>query len=320
MKLVVAVDNEWGIGYKGDLLARIRADLLNFRRLTDGHTVVLGSNTLATFPGGKALKNRVNIVLHPSEEYRPEGALVAHSLGQALEMLKERDPENAFIIGGASIYRQFLPYCDTAYVTKFKKSYDKDVYFEDLDTSVEWELVEESESHKSDPTTDTDPDLEYTFCVYKRVRPAVIIREAASGDEETVYELLKGIASLHRAIRPDLFGQVISKYSVEEIGNMIASGDKKIFVAECGEKVRGYLIAWAVNDGVKTLYVDDLCVEPGFRRRGAATKLMQRAESFGREQGCRFLLLNVWSGNSEAEEFYKRYGMVERSKHLEKRL
>ena len=80
MKLIVAVDKEWGIGNKGDLLARIRADLLNFRDLTSGKVVILGSNTLATFPGGKALKNRTNIVLHPSQDYKFENTTDVHSI------------------------------------------------------------------------------------------------------------------------------------------------------------------------------------------------------------------------------------------------
>ena len=82
MKLVVAVDQEWGIGNKGDLLARVRADLLHFKELTLGKTVILGSNTLATFPGGKPLKNRKNLVLNPSADYHVEGATVVHSLDE----------------------------------------------------------------------------------------------------------------------------------------------------------------------------------------------------------------------------------------------
>ena len=80
MNVIVAVDSEWGIGYKGDLLARVKEDLQNFARLTTGKTVILGSNTLATFPGGRVLKDRRNIVLNPDPEYAPEGAVVVHSL------------------------------------------------------------------------------------------------------------------------------------------------------------------------------------------------------------------------------------------------
>ncbi len=168
MKLIVAVDKEWGIGNKGDLLARIRADLLNFRDLTTGKTVILGSNTLATFPGGKALKNRTNIVLHPSEEYHPENTTVAHSIDELLEIVKAYDTNDVFVIGGASVYRQMLPYCDTAYVTKFDKSFEKDVYFPSLDDDSEWELVWTGEKQVSDPEKDSETDLEFYFTEYKR--------------------------------------------------------------------------------------------------------------------------------------------------------
>ncbi len=169
MKLVVAVDSEWGIGYKGDLLARVRADLKNFQALTKGHIVVLGSNTLATFPHGRVLKDRVNIVLNPSPNYSPEGALVVHSLDELFETLKAYDTNRVFVIGGASVYRQLLPYCDTAYVTRFEKSFDKDVYFEDLDASPEWILASKGEELFSDPETDTIGGMGYRFCRYERL-------------------------------------------------------------------------------------------------------------------------------------------------------
>ena len=170
MKMIVAVDREWGIGNKGDLLARVREDLFFFRDKTKGKTVVLGSNTLATFPGGRVLKNRTNIVLHPSPEYAPEGAVVAHSLEELFEILKSYDTNEVFIIGGASVYRQMLPYCDTAYVTKFNKSYEKDVYIPNLDESDEWTLTDVRETLVSIPETDTEGELEFNFCTYKRVK------------------------------------------------------------------------------------------------------------------------------------------------------
>ncbi|MBQ6701970.1 MAG: dihydrofolate reductase [Clostridia bacterium] len=168
MKLIVAVDKEWGIGNKGDLLARIRADLMNFKSLTSGKVVVLGSNTLATFPGGKALKNRINIVLHPSEEYHPDNTTVVHSIDQLLEEVKKYDTDDIIIIGGASVYRQMLPYCDTAYVTKFDKSFEKDVYFPNLDEDENWELAEIGDKQVSDPETDTEGGLEFYFTKYVR--------------------------------------------------------------------------------------------------------------------------------------------------------
>ena len=121
MKLVVAVDNNWGIGKNGDLLARVKNDLRYFRDLTKGKTVVLGSTTLATFPNGQPLKNRTNIVLSRREDYNPEGAVMARSLHQLGEILKDYDKDDVVVIGGASVYDQLLRYCDTAYITKFKK-------------------------------------------------------------------------------------------------------------------------------------------------------------------------------------------------------
>jgi len=168
MNLIVAVDNEWGIGYKGDLLARVKGDLGNFAKLTSGKVVVLGSNTLATFPGGRVLKNRTNIVLHPDAEYAPEGAIVVHSLDELFEELKKYDTEDVFIIGGASVYRQMLPYCDVAYVTKFKRSYVKDVTIPDLDADEDWSLEWQSEEFVSNEETDTEGGLVYYFTKYVR--------------------------------------------------------------------------------------------------------------------------------------------------------
>lgn len=170
MKLIVAVDKEWGIGYKGDLLARVRADLMNFKELTVGKTVILGSNTLATFPGGKALKNRTNIVLHPSEEYHPENTTVVHSIDHLLEEIKKYNTDDVIVIGGASVYRQMLPYCDTAYVTKFDKSFEKDVFFPNLDEDENWKLVSVGEKQISDPEKDTEPNLEFYFTEYRRIK------------------------------------------------------------------------------------------------------------------------------------------------------
>ncbi len=169
MKLVVAVDNEWGIGYKGELLARVRADLKYFQALTKGNVVILGSKTLSTFPGGRVLKDRVNIVMSRNTEYSPEGAIMARSLEELLEILKGYATDTVFVIGGSQIYKSLLPYCDTAYVTKFKKSFEKDAYFPNLDTSAEWKLAEVSEDFVTNPETDTESEMSFCFCTYKRV-------------------------------------------------------------------------------------------------------------------------------------------------------
>ncbi len=168
MKLVVAVDKNWGIGYKGELLARVRADLRYFQSLTKGNVVILGSKTLATFPGGRVLKDRVNIVLSRRKDYAPEGAIVVDSIESLLQEIKKYDTDKVFAIGGATVYEQLLPYCDTAYVTKFEKEFESDAFFPNLDKSEEWELTEYGEEQKTNPETDTEAEMVFRFCTYKR--------------------------------------------------------------------------------------------------------------------------------------------------------
>lgn len=169
MKLVVAVDKEWGIGYKGELLARVRADLRYFQSLTKGNVVILGSKTLATFPGGRVLKDRINLVLSRNPDYSPEGAVMVRSVEALLEELKKYDTDTVFVIGGSQIYKQLLPYCNTAYVTKFDKSFEKDAFFDNLDASPDWELVSVGDEQITNPETDTEPDMSFCFCTYKRI-------------------------------------------------------------------------------------------------------------------------------------------------------
>ena len=163
MNLIVAVDDNWGIGYKGDLLARVSTDLKNFRKVTGGKTVVYGSNTLATFPGGKVLPNRTNIVLNWDPDYAPEGAVVVHSLDELFEELKKYDTNDVFVIGGASVYNQLLPYCSKAYVTKFLKTFESDVRIPNLDEAEGWHQIEAEE-----PVEVPDADFRIQFTVYEK--------------------------------------------------------------------------------------------------------------------------------------------------------
>ena len=136
MNLIVAADANWAIGKDGDQLCYIRADLKRFQALTKGHGVILGRRTLATFPGGKPLKNRENIILSAQEGFTVEGAVVCASLEAALAAA----PPDSFVLGGESVYRQALPYCERAYVTKIHKAFPADRYFPDLDQSPDWEI------------------------------------------------------------------------------------------------------------------------------------------------------------------------------------
>lgn len=163
MNLIAAADTNWGIGNNGKLLVSIPEDMKTFRRLTAGKTVILGRKTLATFPQGKPLKDRRNIILTTDPSFRAEGADIAHSVEEALALCEGEEPDSVFVIGGASIYRAFLPHCDTAYITRLDYAYAADAFMPDLDSDPAWEKVSESDEQ-------TYFDLIYTFDKYRRIR------------------------------------------------------------------------------------------------------------------------------------------------------
>lgn len=144
MDFVVNVCENWGIGNKGELLVAISADLKRFRQLTTGKTVILGRKTLSTFPGGRPLKNRTNLILS-STASEIEGAEVFPTMEALLERLKSCDLSQVSVIGGASVYEALLPYCDTAYITKTMLSPEADTYFPDMDAMPNWTITEKSE-------------------------------------------------------------------------------------------------------------------------------------------------------------------------------
>ena len=137
MNVIVAVDRNWAIGKGGDQLVYIPADLKHFKALTTGHPVILGRKTMATFPGGRPLKGRPNLILSRNPDFAPEGAEVYPDL----EALLDRAPEDSFVIGGASVYSALLDRCDTAYVTKIDAEYPADCWFPDLDQDPAWEIA-----------------------------------------------------------------------------------------------------------------------------------------------------------------------------------
>jgi dihydrofolate reductase len=161
MNLIVAVDKNWAIGLHNKLLVRIPSDHKFFREVTTGKVVVFGRKTLETFPGGQPLKNRTNIVLSKDKNYGVKGAKTVHSIEELLEEIKGYPKEEIFVIGGGSVYRQLLPYCNTAHVTKINHVYEADCYFENLDASEEWEVRAKSEEQ-------TYFDLEFSFIKYER--------------------------------------------------------------------------------------------------------------------------------------------------------
>lgn len=144
MKAIVAVDKKWGIGKKNDLLFSLPEDMKFFREKTLNKVVLMGSNTLKSFPGGKPLKNRTNVVLYPGGEKRDD-CIIVDSMDELKLELKKYDPEEVFVIGGAMFYKTMLPYCSEVFVTKVDADGGAEVFYENLDSLSNWSCAYESE-------------------------------------------------------------------------------------------------------------------------------------------------------------------------------
>ena len=162
MNLIVAVDKNWAIGYGNKLLVSIPQDMKFFRETTSGKVVVMGRKTLESFPGGQPLKKRTNIVLTGNPNYEVKDAVVVHDMDSLLEELKQYPAEDVYCIGGDTIYKQLLPYCDVAQVTKIDFAYIADSHFPNLDKDPDWHVAKVSDEQ-------TYFDLEYVFTIYERV-------------------------------------------------------------------------------------------------------------------------------------------------------
>ena len=158
MEAIVAVYSDWGIGSGGTQPVVLKADRAHFKELTDGAAVIVGRKTLGDFPGGRPLEGRPNIGV-TRQDIEVAGAQVAHSTGDALTLAAEY--ERCLVIGGASVYRQFMPYLDTVHVTKIDLAPQSDSYFENLDSSPNWERIDEERWQ-------SEGDIRYCFVTYKR--------------------------------------------------------------------------------------------------------------------------------------------------------
>ena len=161
MNLIVAVDRNWAIGNKGQLLVRIPGDHRMFRQETLDKVIVYGRKTLETFPMAQPLDRRINIVLSANPDYKVKNAVVVHSIEELMWELRSYPSEDIYIIGGESIYRQLLPYSDTAHITKIDYAYEADAYFPNLDEALEWEVTADSDEQ-------TYFDIAYSFVRYER--------------------------------------------------------------------------------------------------------------------------------------------------------
>ena len=158
MELIVAVYEDWGIGKDGTQPVALTADRKFFRETTRGAMVIVGRRTIEDFPGQKPLPGRVNVALTRGNPELP-GFTVCHSPEEAAELAKTAD--RTMVIGGGSIYKQMLPLCDTAYVTKVHCQPESDTYFPDLDADPDWYLAETLQSGEED-------GIAFEMCLYRR--------------------------------------------------------------------------------------------------------------------------------------------------------
>lgn len=157
MELIVAVYDDWGIGKDGTQPIALSADRKFFRETTRGATVIVGRKTLADFPGGRPLPDRVNVVLTRQDVQIPD-VVICHSPEEAVEFSKTS--QRAMVIGGGSIYHQLLPYCDTAYITKVHAKPESDTFFPNLDEDPQWQLEQVLQKGEEN-------GIGYEMCLYK---------------------------------------------------------------------------------------------------------------------------------------------------------
>ena len=159
MELIVAVYDDWGIGKDGTQPVALSADRKFFREATKGAMVIVGRKTLADFPGGRPLPNRVNVVM-TRQDTEIADVIICHSPEEAVELAKKA--ERAMVIGGGSIYKQMLPYCDTAYITKVHTAPESDTFFPNLDEDDAWKMTQVLQAGEEN-------GIGYEMCLYKRI-------------------------------------------------------------------------------------------------------------------------------------------------------
>lgn len=167
LKAIVAVCDDWGIGRDGGMVVSNRRDMKHFVSCTKGFPVIMGRKTLESFPGGRPLKNRRNIVLTRDASFSREGVETVHSVAEALACIA--DDEIAWVIGGGAVYKQMLPYCSEVEVTHNHVVCDSDTYFPNLDSDDAWTQVRSSELMVVG-ADEGDEGVSFTFTTYQRVK------------------------------------------------------------------------------------------------------------------------------------------------------
>lgn len=166
LNVIVAVCDDWGIGIGGGMLVDNRADMRHFVRHTKGHTVLMGRKTLESFPGGQPLKGRRNVIITRDLGFAREGVDVAHSIDEALAMVKD-DPE-VWLIGGGMIYRKLLPLCTRAEITKNHCVRPADTFFPNLDEDPTWHVASSTARDDEGNPLVTPEGIPFEFVTYTR--------------------------------------------------------------------------------------------------------------------------------------------------------
>ena len=159
MDLIAAADRNWAIGKDGGLLCHLPEDLKYFKKMTTGKTVVMGRRTLQSLPGGRPLPDRQNIVLTGNPAFEKEGCIIVHSVDELLSAVSEED--GVMVMGGASVYEQLLPYCESCYITRIDACFEADTHMKDLDRDQDFVMTWQSDVM-------SENGLTYRFTRYER--------------------------------------------------------------------------------------------------------------------------------------------------------
>ena len=165
MRAIVAVSNNWGIGKNNKLLFHIKEDMQRFKELTTGHVCVMGRKTFESFPFKKPLAKRTNVVLTNDGNYKSEydNVIIVHTMDELKELIKMYPPEEVYLIGGGSLYRELIDYCSTAYVTYIDKPMEADTFFPNLHEKKDWwMMIDTFPNYRHDDKT----GLNYRFSTY----------------------------------------------------------------------------------------------------------------------------------------------------------
>jgi len=165
--MIFAVDLDWNIGYDGDMLFKIHADLRRFRRMTESNLIIMGRKTFESLPEQRPLPNRINIVVTRDRTYRREGVTVIHELDALKSLVDGLVADSGgnlrpFLIGGGELARQCLPWCGHALITKVFRRFDADTLIPNLDEDPNWTPVWTSRRYSQE-------DLVYQYVNYERI-------------------------------------------------------------------------------------------------------------------------------------------------------